>query len=577
MLRADSSNGVRMEIPKWALGAGALGLLAVYNTGQGELMQMRSMPFADKSTPRPQAHKWEREQYGPSLTWLQRLAKASSGRETPNQDEYSAKLDFRVMSSLMVAGLASGFKSQVANLLWMKSDEYWHKGLLTRQNPLMELVVTLDPQFIDAWSTAGWHWAYNIYADIETNPKYKNDPKLMAQKQDKAIETGLDYLRRGAEQNPETYRLWFEHGWTRAEKAGLYDEETASLYRQARAQADARTVLKDVVVKGQTTQVPEQGIDILGRTLGHLYEREPELDKALDQYGSDLLKMKRGGAEWQALSDAGRYWGLYSSHYDEIVAFYRANKKDPVIMARLKSIVPDIERMDAAQTMREKMQARDNQPTGAFISLTARYLPAWREYKAGLYQQAINIMTGVMNADPKYHLQKLGALAKVLALRGDSPASIKADLEQQRAYEKQSSQEIGLHFLGKMYSEMAARQKDPAKKVILAKLAYETWYRSRSRNSLDFYARRQTRVLEATYNFQTPQSIVDEIKKSRRGGAPSAAPENAPSVSKYYAAPLVIDRNGDGLDDNTGLPVDEAARRAAEKQSSTSDSAIATP
>jgi hypothetical protein len=51
----------------------------------------------------------------------------------------------------------------------------------------MELVVTLDPQFIDAWSTAGWHWAYNIYADIETNPKYKNDPKLMAQKQESAV------------------------------------------------------------------------------------------------------------------------------------------------------------------------------------------------------------------------------------------------------------------------------------------------------------------------------------------------------------------------------------------------------
>ena len=52
----------------------------------------------------------------------------------------------------------------------MKSDEYWHEGLFTRQVPLMEAVVTLDPQFIDAWSTAGWHWAYNIYADIPTNP-----------------------------------------------------------------------------------------------------------------------------------------------------------------------------------------------------------------------------------------------------------------------------------------------------------------------------------------------------------------------------------------------------------------------
>ncbi len=572
-----------MAIPNWALGAGALGLLAVYNAGQGDLQRARSMPFPSKSTDKTVARvenrRLEREQYGPSLTWLDRLAKASSGRESPGQDEYSANLDFRVLSSLMVAGLASGFKSQVANLLWMKSDEYWHKGMLTRQNPLMELVVTFDPQFIDAWSTAGWHWAYNIYADIETNPKYKNNPRLMADKQDRAIVTGLGYLRRGAEQNPETYRLWFEHGWTRAEKAGLYDEETADLYRQARAQADARTVLRDVIVKGgKTAQVPEQGIDILGRTLGHLYEREPNLDRALDQYGSDLLKLKRNGPEWQALSDAGRYWGLYSSMYDQIVAFYRENKKDAAITARLKAIVPDIQRMDAAQAMREKMQARDNQPTGAFVSLTARYLPAWREYKAGRYQQAIDTLTGVMNVNPKFHLQKLGALEKVLALRGDAPPAIKAELAQQHDYEKQSTQEIGLHFLAKMYTEMTARQTDRAKKKELARLAYETWYRSRSRNSLDFYARRQTRDFEKKYNFQTPQAIVDEVKKSRRGGAPSAAPEDAPSISKYLGnGPAVIDRNEDGIDDLTGKPIDQAAQDAAANSPSTSDSAISTP
>jgi hypothetical protein len=563
-----------MSIPKWAFGAGAIALLAVYNAGQSNIEQMRSMPFATKTTPKLQARQYEREQYGPSLLWLDRLAKSSSGRETPNQDEYSAKLDFRVLSSLMVAGLASGFKSQVANLLWMKSDEYWHKGMLTRQNPLMELVVTFDPQFIDAWSTAGWHWAYNIYADIETNPKYKSNPKAMGDQQEKAVATGLDYLRRGSEQNPETYRLWFEHGWTRAEKAGYYDEETAALYRQARAQADARTVYKDVAsASGKTTQVAEQGIDIIGRTIGHLYEREPNIDRALDQYGTDLLKIKRGSADWKALSDAGMYWGQYSSLYDQIVAFYRANQKDPALVARLKAIVPDIERMDAAQKAREKLQIVDPQPTGAFISLTARYLPAWELYKAGRYQQAVDTMIGVMNADRKYHLQKLDALEKVLALKGDSPEAITGQVKQQVEYEKQSTQEIGLHFLAKMYTEMYERQSDPTKKKELARLAYETWYRSRARNSLDFYAKRQTRLFEALpYGFTTPQKIVDEVKKSRKGGAPSAAPDNAPKVSEYYTTPKVIDRNEDGLDDATGKPVDEAAREAAEKESSTSDS-----
>lgn len=556
-----------MELPKWAYGLGALGLLAVYNAGQSSIERQRSMPFATKNTSKPQARQLAREQYGPSLAWLDRLAKASSGRETPAQDEYTAKLDFRVLSSLMVAGLASGFKSQVANLLWMKSDEYWHKGMLTRQNPLMELVVTLDPQFIDAWSTAGWHWAYNIYADIETNPKYKNDLRVMGDKQETAVNTGLDYLRRGAEQNPETYRLWFEHGWTRAEKAGYYDEETATLYRQARAQADARTVYHDVIVKGKATQVPEEGVDIIGRTIGHLYERGPDIDRALDQYGRDLLGIKPGDANWRALSDLGVYWRDYSSAYDQMVAFYRKNKGDAAIVARLKAIVPEIERMDAAQKVREAMQVRDPQPTGAFISLTARYVPAWRLYKAGRYQEAVDLMIAVMNADPKRHLTKLPQLARVLELRGDSPEAIQALLKQQRDYEKEATQEIGIHFLAKLYSDMTERQPEGSQqRKVLARLAYDTWYRSRARNSLDFYARRQTRLFEKQYNFEAPQAIVEAVKKSRLGGAAMAAPENAPKVSQFYPAPRVIDRNEDGKDDATGLPVDEAASKAAQSE-----------
>ena len=193
----------------------------------------------------------QREGYGPSLEWLDRLARASdAGGTTVGPDgklklgSGAVKLDFSVMSSLMVAGLASGFKSQVANLLWMKSDEYWHQGLFTRQVPLMEAVVTLDPQFIDAWSTAGWHWAYNIYADIPSTPTTRK-------KGAKAIRVAQDQRRgdrpelpgsRLADLNPDTYRLWFEYGWTRGEKAGLYDQKTVELFKTARTKKDARTI-----------------------------------------------------------------------------------------------------------------------------------------------------------------------------------------------------------------------------------------------------------------------------------------------------------------------------------------------
>src|SRR4028119_633615 len=209
-----------MNPKKWAVLAMAAVLLILYNGSQPDLRAMRMNEATAPGTKRS-------ERYGPSLEWLNRLMR---GRE---KDTEMVKLDFRVLSSMMLAGLASGFKSQVANLLWMRSDEYWHKGLITRQVPLMEAVVTLDPQFVDAWSTAGWHWAYNIYADIELIPKGRT-PKEIRRDQKQAIDTGLDYLRRGANMNPETYRLWFEHGWTRANKAGYYDDKTIELFRTAR-------------------------------------------------------------------------------------------------------------------------------------------------------------------------------------------------------------------------------------------------------------------------------------------------------------------------------------------------------
>jgi hypothetical protein len=523
-----------MAANKWGLGGLLAVLLVLYNGAQPSLSTMRSMNVSPEVNPKENP-KLRKEQYGPSLEWLTRLMNASASSNDPkDENEYTAKLDFRVMSSLMVAGLASGFKSQVANLLWMKSDEYWHKGMLTRQNPLMELVVTLDPQFIEAWSTAGWHWAYNIYADVEINPKYKDNPKQMREQQERAIQTGLSYLHRGSEMNPDKYRLWFEHGWTRAEKAGIYDEETVRLYRMARAQPDARTVYRDVPDKdGKMRQKEEEGLDILGRTIAHLYERVPDIDKALDMYGRDLLKATP--QEIAGLKEVGKYLALYGWDYATIVQMYEGG--DATMKAQIKRIVPDVEKMAAAHQVRLKMQARNDQPTGAYISIAARYLPAWNMMKAGNIQGAINQMVGVMQADPKYHLQGLPRLAKVLELRGDAPAAIQKHFEEVRNSERTSSQDIGLHFLAKLYERAAAAQKDEAKKKPLLKLAYETWYRSRARDSLDFYAKRNTLLYEDKYGFTTPKEIVEQVKASRKGGAPNAAPAAPPNVEQYYQAP----------------------------------------
>ncbi|RYG73077.1 hypothetical protein EON80_03565 [bacterium] len=510
-----------METNKIGILGLAGALLISYNLGQSGLVALRS-----NETKYPDTEK--REAYGPSLDWLDRLARASE-----NKDDNRVKLDFSVMSSLMVAGLASGFKSQVANLLWMKSDEYWHQGLFTRQIPLMEAVVTLDPQFIDAWSTAGWHWAYNIYADIPTNPDYKKKgEKAIAAAQLEATETGEDYLKRGANMNPDTYRLWFEWGWTRAEKSGKYDEETLEKYRIARTKKDAREI-EMTQQDGSTKKM--QGLDVLGRTIGHLYERIPEFDKARAQYADDLIKVTP--QQRRLLDEAGRFWRKYGSDYVVIANLYRQG--DATVKAQIKNIIPDVDELVAAQNNRETIAAQTgkDQPVGAYVSITARYMPAWNLMKEGKIKEAIADMIGVMNADPKYTLQSLPVMAKIYELRGDAPEAAKTQMQAARDFEKQSSQDLGLHFLAKLYeagmtrAEKAGNAKE-AKSY--AKLAYDTWYRSRERDALDFYALRNTRQYEAKYGFTAPADIIKAIKDSRKGGAPNAAPALPPNVSGYY-------------------------------------------
>jgi hypothetical protein len=536
---------------RWGLLGLAVLSLILYNAAQPELVRFRTMDASENanagaqtsqvsSVEKQRQREISKERYGPSLTWLDRVMKASGGAGT-KEDEYTPHLDARVLSSMMVAGLASGFKSQVANLLWMKSDEYWHKGLLTRQNPLMEMVVTLDPQFIEAWSTAGWHWAYNIYADIPSNQTYKNiqpaalRDKTIRQKQEVAVTTGLDYLQRGANMNPETYRLWFEWGWTRAEKAGLYDNETVELYKIARAQRDARTIETTKNVGGKMETVKEEGkLDVVGNTIAHIYEKMPDIDRALDMWGRDLLK--GSPQELAMLRAVGEYWHRYGSDYTIIAQMYTGG--DVVLKSRIKALVPDVDRLVAAQKMRETMQGRAGTPTGAYITIAARYLPVWELKKQGKYDAAIKALIGVMNADSRYHLTQLATLGKVLELRGDAPEAIAKELEGMRAIEKSSAQDIGLHFLALLYEDLAQQSKDPKARDTFNHLAYETWYRSKERDQLDFYALRKTRYFQDKYGYAPPQKIIDEIKKSRKSGNVEAAPQVPPNVEKYYQAPV---------------------------------------
>lgn len=505
-----------MDAKKWA-GAtiAAAFLLVSYNNSQPDLYRMRTNTTIYPGT------KAKTEAYGPSMAWLDRVMNGASGS---SKYENATKLDMKILSSMMVAGMASGFRSQVANLLWMQYDEYSDAGQQQRVVPIMEAVVTLDPNFIDAWSVTGWHWAYNLYADEADKTLHPNRSAAEIRKrQDYDVNVGLDYLTRGAAANPDTYRLWFDAGYTRANKAGLLDEEAVRLLRLSRLQKDARvTQLSD-------DKTGRSG-DIIGHQIAHIYEGQPDISKALAAWKDTILlddtsklpaAQQIRPADIAMLEAAGEYWGRYGTHYDQIVLFY--NSSDAGIKAQIKKLIPDVERMVAAQAVRDRTSITQPTPTGAYTSLVARYLPTWRLYETSKTEQAILTIIGVMNANPKYHLQGLPVLAQILAMRGDGPAQINALLEDSRQTERIATQSIGLHFLAKLYEKAASEAKGAEAKNFYD-LAHQTWYRARVRNQLDFYAKANTYRLEDKYGFPEPTALVAEIKKSRRNGVPQTAP-----------------------------------------------------
>lgn len=113
----------------------------------------------------------------------------------------------------MVSGIVlGGFRGIAADILWLRTDMYFHMGQWYKILPIYRTITFLQPHFIQAWSVAGWHMAYNIYHEAKDEDK----PKW--------LEAGLNFLKEGIDNNPHRYELYFETGWTYFHKAKNYDE-----------------------------------------------------------------------------------------------------------------------------------------------------------------------------------------------------------------------------------------------------------------------------------------------------------------------------------------------------------------
>jgi len=102
-----------------------------------------------------------------------------------------------------LGSLILGFRSAVADLLWLKVDEYWHQGRMEMMLPMMKTVVMLDPHFIEAWKVGAWHLAYNAWVTVDT----------LEEKQ-AFVQKGILFLQDGIKRNPRNHELYFDLGFS---------------------------------------------------------------------------------------------------------------------------------------------------------------------------------------------------------------------------------------------------------------------------------------------------------------------------------------------------------------------------
>jgi len=113
----------------------------------------------------------------------------------------------------------SGFRSLVADFLWIEAHTAWEGTQWARMALLFNNVTTLQPRVLMFWDMAAWHMAYNAsVAAFNDRRQPRKALRLRAQRE--YFELGKDFLVRGIENNPDRYLLYERLGIVERDKFG---------------------------------------------------------------------------------------------------------------------------------------------------------------------------------------------------------------------------------------------------------------------------------------------------------------------------------------------------------------------
>jgi len=124
-------------------------------------------------------------------------------------NQFSSKV---FSAKIITAILFGGFRGIIVDFIWIHIDNLWHHTRFYKLPELYELVTIIQPEYINGWVMGGWHMAYNMSLEL---PNVKSlSPQLRKKIEMKWIFRGINFLKSGAQLNPNNAKLYFEIGWT---------------------------------------------------------------------------------------------------------------------------------------------------------------------------------------------------------------------------------------------------------------------------------------------------------------------------------------------------------------------------
>ena len=116
-------------------------------------------------------------------------------------------------SFMMKLFLLGGFRGIVADLLWLRAEEYKKDHDWDRLETTVELITKLQPHFLSIWTFQGWNLAYNVSVEWDApEDKYT------------WIKQGIKFVQEGVKKNRRSPDLIWDTAWFYYHKLGFSDE-----------------------------------------------------------------------------------------------------------------------------------------------------------------------------------------------------------------------------------------------------------------------------------------------------------------------------------------------------------------